>query len=632
MVGRKVRAVTLLPAVEESWARIDTWLARHAPLTRARLRPPASEADIAAAEHTLQVTFPPDLVASLRCHDGVELEKGTPELAYYGPLSKVADIVNSTQFLRDVGEGPADAEDEEHAGDEDEEDEDGEEQENPDDELDVFWHREWLLITLGIGWQSSDGLFVSCRRGPSLGRVGRYFDEDVPSFTSWSSLRHMLADFADALESGHKFNSRVPLAVDGVLLWEDERSVIPDPVSPLALAAATTEPVPTPAVAAESPVTPTGLTGLAGPAASAQGDGSHVLAFARVTRPRPEPLTDQPDVVFVEGVTPAELLRRLGAIPDTVRPRGRRWAQDVAASTWAGHRPMVRVGTVGDWSYATQEDEQIGAAQFIRPEVLRLVSAGSRAVALTMRGPEVCLSVTGDGVVRPEAAQRVMSPRESNVQSPGGHLARRQGVDLWPGSTAAYARLLAGLAEDFGIVYHPEQDAAEALSSALLLPVLNDFPEHERRPEPEVRGFDLAGVLARTRPEQLRGAVAAQLARLATESGIDSYKEVANALEDIRRGDAVRLDLGDPLDVRIRTLAAETWSARQLAKPSWRGDQGPVGQEDLSAWVAREGAAQALRAFVRLPVPVAAARILHQRLSVHWRTELAADLADPEGA
>ncbi|GHH88942.1 hypothetical protein [Streptomyces capitiformicae] len=99
---------------------------------------------------------------------------------------------------------------------------------------------------------------------------------------------------------------------------------------------------------------------------------------------------------------------------------------------------------------------------------------------------------------------------------------------------------------------------AEALSSALLLSVLNDFPEHERRPEPEVRGFDRAGVMARTRPEQLRGAVAAQSARLATETDIDSYEEVANALEDIRRGDAVRLDLGDPLDVRIRTLAAET--------------------------------------------------------------------------
>ncbi|GHH88943.1 DUF6461 domain-containing protein [Streptomyces capitiformicae] len=348
--------------------------------------PPASEADIAAAERTL----------------------------HYGPLSKVADIVNSTQFPRDVGEGLADAEDEEHADDEDEED--GEEQENPDDELDVFWHRERLLITLGIGWQSSDGLFVSCRRGPNLGRVGRYFDEDVPAFTSWSS-RHPGPGLPTGAGRRHHRT------------------------------AATTEPVPTPAVAAESPVAPTGLTG---PAASAQDGGSRVLAFARVTRPRPEPLPDQPDVVFVEGVTPAELLRRLGAIPDTVRPRGRRWAQDVAASTWAGHRPMVRVGTVGDWSYATQEDEQIGAAQFTRPEVLRRVSAGSRAVALTRRGPEVCLSVTEDGVVRPEAAQHVMSPREGNVQSPGGHLARRQGVDLWPGSTAAYARLLAGLAEDFG--------------------------------------------------------------------------------------------------------------------------------------------------------------------------------------
>ncbi|MFJ8715832.1 hypothetical protein ACIRD9_22015 [Streptomyces violaceus] len=67
-----------IPAVEESWARIDAWLTRHAPLTHATLHPPAAQADIEAAERTLGVAFHPDLVASLRCHDGVELGDAAP--------------------------------------------------------------------------------------------------------------------------------------------------------------------------------------------------------------------------------------------------------------------------------------------------------------------------------------------------------------------------------------------------------------------------------------------------------------------------------------------------------------------------------------------------------------------------
>ncbi|WP_416978216.1 SMI1/KNR4 family protein [Streptomyces sp. T028] len=587
-----------IPAVEESWARIDLWLARHAPLSHARLCPPASTEEIEAAERALQVDFPADLVASLRCHDGVELQEGAPVLAYYGPPSGVADIVRSTTFLRDVGAGMAEVEDEE-------------------EELAVFWRQEWLLITLGIGWQSSDGLFLTCRAGPNRGRVGRYFDEDAPSFTPWPSLRHVLADFADALENSRMFNGRVPLAVDGVLLWEDEVSVIPDPVSPLALAAAAAEPEQEPPAAAAPDIVPTG---------PAHGGATGIVAFVRIAHTHPQPPPDQPDVVFVEGVTPAELLCRLDAVPATVRPRNRQRARQTADSPWAAYRPLVRVGAVGGWAYATQET---GAAQFTRPEVLRLLSAGTRAVALTKRGPEACVTVTADGAERPEAARSVQSPREDHVRLPGGQTARHHGVDPWPGSTAAYARLLSDLAKDFGITYRPEDDTATELSSALLLPVLDDFREDECRPVSRVRGFDLAELVERTPPHRLRRAVTAQLVRLAAETRVDTYEEVTAALETIRRGKTVSLTHDDPLDMRMRTLAAETWVARQMVQPAWRGDPGHLTQQDLSAWAVRENATQALRAFIQLPIPVAAAKILHQRMSVHWRTELAADLVEP---
>ncbi|GEC08635.1 hypothetical protein SSP24_62900 [Streptomyces spinoverrucosus] len=591
-----------IPTVEESWARIDDWLARHAPVSHARLRPPTPDTDIEAAQRALGVSFPDDLVASLRCHDGVELQDGAPVLAYYGPPSGVADIVKSTTFLREV------------AADLDEEED---EDEGESHELAAFWRPEWLLITLGIGWQSSDGLFLSCRPGPNFGRLGRYFDEDAPSFTQWPSLRHLLADFADALENGRQFNNRISLAVDGVLLWEDEKTVVPDPVSPLALAEATTEPEPTtPPAPTETATAPTG----------APGDGrSAVLAFVRIARPRPEPLPDQPDIVFAQGLTPDELLHRLGAIPTTFRPRTRERTRQAGASLWAAHRPLVRAGTAGGWAYAAQE---AGAAQFGRPEVLRAVSAGTRAVALTKQGPEVRVTLTEDGMARPEAATHVQSPREGHVQLPEGQRPRYVGADPWPGSTAAYSRILSGLAEDYGIVHVPDDDAKVELTSALLLPVLDDFPEHARRPVPEVRHFDLAGLVERTPPQRLRTAVAAQLARLAAETRIDTYEEVADALERIRLGESLQLNTGDPLDLRMRTLAAESWAARRMVQPAWRAEPGPVAQEDFSAWVVRDQATRALRAFIQLPVPVAAAGILHQRMSVHWRTELAADLQE----
>ncbi|MFF9276634.1 SMI1/KNR4 family protein [Streptomyces griseosporeus] len=598
-----------IPAVEESWARIAAWLARHAPVSRARLRPPAAVEEIRAAERELGLMFPPDLVASLRCHDGTEPGEGAPELAYYGPAARVADIVRHTAMLRDIGT-----------------DRDG--LDGDEDELGAYWRQEWLLITLGADGQASDGLFLTGRPGPNQGRVGHSRTEDAPVFTPWSSLRHLLADFAEALEEGRPFAGRVPAGVDGVLRWEDDRSVVPDPVSPLALAAQAAEP---------EPPAPGEPAASRAPAPAEDRGAGPRLTFVRVAPPRPQPLPDQPDVVFAEGLTPAELLSRLGAIPATVRPRSRPHAEHAAASPWAAHRPMVRAGTTGRWAYAAQEE---GAAQLVRPEVLRAVSEGTRAVALTRQGPEVRRTVVADGVPDEEAARLVVSPRENVASVPDRKLARRLGVDPWPGSTAAYARLLAELEGEFGIRYRPRDDADTGLTSALLLPLLDDLPDPAFGPAGEVRGFDLAALVDRTPPERLRRACAAQLRRLAAETGIDAYPEIADALARIGRTERDGFDagehmgpdaaakpglgLGDPLDLRIRNLAAETWAARR----SVRDEAGPVGAEDLSAWIAREGAAQALRAFVLLPVPVAAEWILGRRLSARWREELAADLGE----
>ncbi|GGW66046.1 hypothetical protein AB0E64_14130 [Streptomyces caelestis] len=569
-----------IPAVEESWARIDAWLARHAPLTHATLRPPAPQAGIEDAERTLGVSFHPDLVASLRCHDGVEPGDCAVQLSDYGPLCGVADILRNTAFLRSLGEGEAE-----------------------------------LPLTLGIGRRPSDGLFIACRPGSHHGQVGRRFDEDMPSFAHWPSLRHVLADLADALEGGLPFLGRIPLAVAGKLLWEEERTVPADAVSPLTQAAALAEPESDPP-ALQRPV----FTNVAGSAPPPpRQEGTQRLFFVRTRRPRPAPLPDQPDVAFAAGLTPAEMLRRLGAIPATARPRDRLRARRAAESGWAAHRPLARAGEAEGWAYATLEG---GAAQFARPEVLRALSAGTRVVVLTRQGPEVVLTSAEDGVPCPqEDTRRVMSPRESNTA--GGPEARRLGVDLWPGSTAAYTRFLSVLKQDFGIAYDPEEEGTAELTSALLLPLLDDLPASECGFPAQVRHLDLAGLVERTPPQRLRAAIGAQLARLAAETRLDTCPEVAETLDRIHRGLPVDCDQESPLGLRMRSLAAEVHATRELLRD---GDTGPVSHEDLTAWVARDNAAHALREFLQLPLPVAAATILQQRVSPHWHDELAADL------
>jgi len=60
--------------VDRAWARIETWLKAHAPVSAASLRPPADDEAIADAQRRVGVRLPAELVASLRRHDGVDQE------------------------------------------------------------------------------------------------------------------------------------------------------------------------------------------------------------------------------------------------------------------------------------------------------------------------------------------------------------------------------------------------------------------------------------------------------------------------------------------------------------------------------------------------------------------------------
>ncbi|MYR43875.1 SMI1/KNR4 family protein [Streptomyces sp. SID5910] len=585
-----------LPTVEDAWARIGAWLAEHAPLSRARLRPPASPEEIADAERRLGVTFHPELVASLRCHDGVELDDGAPVFALNGPFAGVAAIVENTLFLRSVGEDVDDLYDDED-----------------DSELNAYWRHEWLLITHGVAWDAQDGLFLTCRPGDDYGRVGDYFNEDAPSFSDWASLRAAVSAFADALERRLPVGGRVPLAVDGKLIWEEAtRTVKAGPTSLLDLAAQTPEPEPRPVRPRPEPPR----------------NGAYAtIGFAGPRTPRPR----QPDLVLAEGVSAEQLLLRAGVVGrESVRERTHAQARLSAASLWAASRPLVRAGHCGDWGFLTQS---AGADQLTRPEVLRRLARDTRVVALTKHGPEVRITVYDKGLPYAEGAhdRLVSSPREDYVRLPDGTEAQSIGVDPWPGSTAAYADLLDGLRSAYGIDFDLARALDEPLISGLVLPVLEDIPEWSCRPAPEVRDFDLGALVERTPAPRLRTAMAAQLRRLAAETGLDAYAEVTGTLETVERGETPELTEDGALDLRMRTLAAEAAAARPALEPSWRRERDapelPATREDFEAWQLRVGAADALRRFLQLPLPVAAASVLYRRLSVEWRSELAQDLA-----
>lgn len=181
-----------------------------------------------------------------------------------------------------------------------------------------------------------------------------------------------------------------------------------------------------------------------------------------------------------------------------------------------------------------------------------------------------------------------------------------------------------------GVRHHldPQDDGDAPLESALLLPVLDDVPS-TRHPVSSVRDFDLGGLVDRTPPERLRSGMAAQLARLASETGIDTYPEIAQAVERIRRDEPVDLAADGALGLRMRTLAAESRAARGLLDAArHRSAPSPVTAGDLTAWAVRDSAAGAVREFLLLPLPTAAATVLSQRRSIRWRDDLAADLAD----
>ena len=204
-----------VPTVRESWARIDAWLVAHAPGSFALLAPPADPEQIEAAQKEMVLRFPPELIQSLACHDGLRawanMFPGKP------PLSTGA-ILNHWRMCMEIAE------------------------DNPDlfepitEDVEPWWHPQW------IPWAESDGdsQIIDMRDGPHQGRMGTALHDDSGSFEDgWPSLAAYLNDVAEALDEGGAVGPWAPfLTSDGELWWDfsgetelDGEPLVPAPAS-----------------------------------------------------------------------------------------------------------------------------------------------------------------------------------------------------------------------------------------------------------------------------------------------------------------------------------------------------------------------------------------------------------------
>lgn len=177
--------------VDAAWLRIERWLAEHAPRSRESLRPPAAAKQIDALQVRMSVAFPPDLVASLRRHDGAT--PGGFRLTFLYRLMSLPEIVRGWEVSCTVLAGA------------------------PED--DGWWHRSFVpFADAGDG-----GALVVDQRSGGHGRVGEFYPEEGTRFDGWpASVADLLEGVARSLESGDPYLGRFRpvVTVDGVLEWE----------------------------------------------------------------------------------------------------------------------------------------------------------------------------------------------------------------------------------------------------------------------------------------------------------------------------------------------------------------------------------------------------------------------------
>lgn len=207
----------MTPSIDDSWIRIEAWLAEHAPATFAGLEPPAAPEAIAAAEAAIGLPFPDELRRSLLRHDGTGHHQLLPLM--WMPLGVDGISGNwavNMEVQADVW-GPDTGED------------DG----DPEADTGPWWHRQWIPFA---GNGCGDHLVLDQRPTSLRGRIGEAYHDGCGTFgrePMLASLQALLAATATALETGEVIDGcRRTVTADGELDWEIQRSApAPEPVA-----------------------------------------------------------------------------------------------------------------------------------------------------------------------------------------------------------------------------------------------------------------------------------------------------------------------------------------------------------------------------------------------------------------
>jgi cell wall assembly regulator SMI1 len=176
--------------VDRAWLRIEKWLAANAPASARALRPGATAGSVDAVQRRMSVAFPPDLVASLRRHDGMSTG--------FGILLPPSYVLASADEIHPDWRANCDVLSEQGA-----------------DPLDEWWNRQFVPFAFGGG----GGSLVVDQRPGSHGRVGEFHPDDGTSFEGRPpSFVALLERTATSLETGRP--DRPHVNPDGLLTWD----------------------------------------------------------------------------------------------------------------------------------------------------------------------------------------------------------------------------------------------------------------------------------------------------------------------------------------------------------------------------------------------------------------------------
>ncbi|MEU3980422.1 SMI1/KNR4 family protein [Streptomyces sp. NPDC026672] len=185
-----------------AWARVESWLGRHAPRTFERLPPPAAQAEIDALERELDLRIPADVRAFYLVRNGTG-----PASDFDWPVSR--DAPDPTGYFLPRGEGIG-----------------------PLDKLALWFDgpvsmerredrpdQRYLPVTT-TDPDGFYGTFTDCTPGHGYGLLGSYAEADVPS-PGESTFATYLTHIADTLWAEHApRGDTAPRVTDGLLDWE----------------------------------------------------------------------------------------------------------------------------------------------------------------------------------------------------------------------------------------------------------------------------------------------------------------------------------------------------------------------------------------------------------------------------